>query len=71
MFPGNYFAPRYYAPRYFPPTGIIVIIVPPPGRDKAIGGSGGGATAEWKRIQDENELIEILAIIIASGVLEE
>ena len=73
MFPDNYFASNYFAPRYFPRPTVIIIVVEP-GVDEPIGGYGGNMGMEdifEAHRREDNDFIEIIMIIVASGILEE
>ena len=63
-FARKYFAPRYYAPRYFPP--VIVVAVTERGQILF-----GAAEDIIERYNDDHEVMEIIMIITASGILEE
>lgn len=58
MFPRNYFPAAYFPPRYFPP---VVVVVPVVVRSGETFDSEG---YKFDHIGDENEIIEMIAIIL-------
>ena len=73
MFPDRYFASNYFAPRYFPRPTTIIIVIPSDVED-IIGGQGGNMGFEEgfnKLAKNDREIVEVIMIIVSSGILEE
>ena len=64
MFPNSYFAESYFAPRYFPPISVIIVVV---------GKGTGGRKLRIERylVNDDEDLIDLIIIIVTSGLLDE
>ena len=65
MFPNSYFAESYFAPRYFPPISVIIVVI-----DKK-GTGGRKLRIERYLVNDDEDLIDLIIIIVTSGLLDE